>query len=52
MPKLPRTRCPLLYIGMRSGEEIAELAEQFGEEGVEENLLEDEGEGVKFKPRK
>ena len=33
-------------------EEIAELAEQFGEEGVEENLLEDEGEGVKFKPRK
>eukprot|EP00353_Schmidingerella_taraikaensis_P001048 CAMPEP_0185596582 /NCGR_PEP_ID=MMETSP0434-20130131/80836_1 /TAXON_ID=626734 ORGANISM="Favella taraikaensis, Strain Fe Narragansett Bay" /NCGR_SAMPLE_ID=MMETSP0434 /ASSEMBLY_ACC=CAM_ASM_000379 /LENGTH=438 /DNA_ID=CAMNT_0028225103 /DNA_START=2099 /DNA_END=3415 /DNA_ORIENTATION=- len=33
-------------------EEIAELAEQFGEEGVEENLLDDEGEGVKFKPRK
>ena len=33
-------------------EEIAELAEQFGEEGVEENLLDDEAEGVKFKPRK
>ena len=33
-------------------EEIAELAEQFGEEGVEENLMEGEGEDVKFKPRK
>lgn len=33
-------------------EEIAELAEQFGEEGVEENLMEEEGDGVKFKPRK
>lgn len=34
-------------------EEIAELAEQFGEDGVEENMLEDEGEGgVKYKPRK
>ena len=37
---------------IESLEEIAELAEQFGEEGVEENLLEDEGAGVKFKPRK
>ena len=33
-------------------EEIAELAEQFGEEGVEENLLEEEAQGVTFKPRK
>jgi hypothetical protein len=33
-------------------EEIAEIAEQFGEEGVEENMLEDEGHGIKFKPRK
>lgn len=33
-------------------EEIAELAEQFGEEGVEENLLDEEADGVKFKPRK
>ncbi len=34
-------------------EEIAELAEQFGEDGIEENMLEDEGEGgVKYKPRK
>ena len=33
-------------------EEIAELAEQFGEEGVEENLLDEEADGMKFKPRK
>ena len=33
-------------------EEIAELAEQFGEEGVEENLLEEEAQGMSFKPRK
>lgn len=38
---------------IESLEEIAELAEQFGEEGVEENLIEEEGDGaVKFKPRK
>ena len=34
-------------------EEIAELAEQFGEEGVEENLINEEEEGgVSYKPRK
>lgn len=33
-------------------EEIAELAGEFGEDGIEENMLEDEGDGVKYKPRK
>ena len=37
---------------IESLEEIAELAEQFGEEGVEENLLEEEAQGMSFKPRK
>ena len=32
-------------------EEVKELAEQFGEDGVEENLMEDEDGGAKFKLR-
>jgi len=33
-------------------EEIAELAEQFGEEGIEENLLDEEEGAISYKPRK
>ena len=33
-------------------DEIAELTEQFGEEGVAENQDEEDGQGIEFKPRK
>jgi len=33
-------------------EELKEIAEQFGEDNVEENMLEEETQGMKYKPAK